>query len=77
MGDAVTSIALTYGTKIVDAELKTAALTELLIDKGVFTRVEFEEKYELVNKRDFKELKADLAKLLIEYGDMLKEKDKS
>jgi hypothetical protein len=68
MSDNLRAVSLAYGSKAIDAEIKTRALLDLLIEKEIITMEEFREKYNYIEGRDFDKLKAELAKSIIEYA---------
>lgn len=47
-------------TKVLDLEIKTRALTELLVKSGNITMEELKETYDVIENRDFANTKEDL-----------------
>lgn len=68
MADNLTIVSLAFSSKIIDAEIKTRALVDLLIEKEVITMKELEEKYNYIEGRDFDKLKGELSKSIREYA---------
>lgn len=54
-------------TKVLDLELKTAALTNLLIKSGTVTMEELKEMYEAIENRDYPNKKKELMESLDKY----------
>lgn len=69
MTDDVKNDVLALGSWVIDAQIKTRTLNQILVDKKVATPEEIEEKYKLTAERDFKELKAELLAMVEKYAE--------
>ncbi len=57
----------TFGTKIIENQITSVALAELLVEKGIITVEEFGGKLKTVAARDFETLREEISDLATEF----------
>lgn len=64
VNERITDVTSALITTIIDLEIKTRILTEVFTDRGIITREELEEKYKLIQDRDFDKISSDINDLI-------------
>lgn len=64
VNERITDVTSALITTIIDLEIKTRVLMEVFTDRGIITHEELEEKFKLIQDRDFDKISSDINDLI-------------
>lgn len=66
MAADLTNITIALGSRIIDSEIKVNAMGSLLLEKGIVTEDELENRFNSIHKDSIEDIKNDLIKTITE-----------
>ena len=68
MAADLTNVTIALGSRIIDTELKVNAIGSLLLEKGIITKDELEDRFYSIRESSFEDIKNDLIKTITELS---------
>ena len=68
MAADLTNITIALGSRIIDTELKVNAIGSLLLEKGIITKDELEDRFYSIREESFEDIKNDLIRTITELS---------